>query len=120
MKPTWIVAVAVAIGAAGCAQTVQYRYLSTEVLRNDAGHVVGHRDVLMDPIEGKELEQITYYSPVLDAKGNIVAYEEPIRGGMLIRSLEGRRVGTRYPDLRSRGSNPGNDGLTITFRPRQD
>ena len=44
----------------------------------------------------------------------MVAYEEPVPEGVVIHALDGRRIGVRYHDLRSRGSNQNNDGVTVT------
>jgi len=102
---------------AGCT-TVEYRILSTESIKNEQGHVVGHRDKLRDVQTGEEFEQVTNYTPRLNGNGEIVGYEEPTPPrGTVLRALDGRRVGLRYRDLRSRGSNPGSDGLTVIIAP---
>ncbi len=104
--------------AAGCApQAVEYRYVATEPLKNEQGHVIGHKERLTDVETLEEFERITYYQPLYDAGGAIVGYQEPVRGGAVIRSLDGRRLGARYVDLRSRGSNPGSEGVTISIQP---
>jgi hypothetical protein len=100
----------------GCAETVEYHYIGTDPIRNEQGHVIGHKDVLMDPRTGGEVEQVTSYVPMYDEKGQIVAYQEATRSGTVIRNLEGRRIGARYPDLRSRGTNPQAEGVGITIR----
>lgn len=102
---------------AACAPTVEYRHLGIDPLRNDQGHVIGHKETLADPKTGEQFEQVTHYEPMLDANGAVVAYKEPTRGGAVIRSLDGRRIGARYSDLRSRSTNPGNEGITITISP---
>jgi hypothetical protein len=61
------------------------------------------------------VERLTYYQPMHNEKGEIVAYHEPTRAGMVIRNLEGRRIGARYTDLRSRGTNPNAGGVGITI-----
>ena len=33
--------------------------------------------------------------------------------GVVLRDVNGRRVGVRYNDLRSKGTNPNNDGVTV-------
>jgi len=99
-----------------CAETVEYHYIGTEAIRNAQGHVIGHKELLMDPRTGGEVEEVTQYIPLRDDKGQIVAYQEPTRAGMVIRNLEGRRIGARYTDLRSRGTNPGAEGVGITIR----
>jgi hypothetical protein len=102
---------------AGCT-TVEYRILATETIKNDKGHVVGHKDKLRDVQTGEEFETVTNYIPRLNAKGDVVGYEEPTPPrGTVLRGLDGRRVGLRYRDLRSRGSNPGSEGLTVIISP---
>src|SRR5262245_63853796 len=88
---------------AACAQPVEYQYVGTEILRNDKGHVVGHKELLIDARNGEEVEQPVHYTPLLDANGNVIGYQQPTTGGVLIRSVDGRRIGARYNDLRSRG-----------------
>lgn len=108
---------AVCLAVAACAETVEYRYLGTEPIRNEQGHMVGHKEKLKEVSTGEEIERITEYAPLLDEKGAIVGYQEPVRGGAVIRSLDGRRLGARYVDLRSRGINPGSEGVSITIQP---
>jgi hypothetical protein len=57
-------------------------------------------------------------TPKLGERRRVVAYEERIKGGVILRDLNGKRIGARYVDLRSRGSNARNGGLTIVFVPR--
>jgi hypothetical protein len=113
--PWWCL---VAVVAIGCAPTVEYQYIGTEFLRNSQGHVVGHKEMLLDARTGEGIEVETHYTPVRDATtGEITGYEEPVRGGTQIRSIDGRKQGLRYTDLRSRGSNAGNEGVTVTVKP---
>lgn len=116
MKRAQLVAPLAACLLVACAETVEYRYLGTEPVKNEKGHVIGHKDLLVDPRTGGQVEQLTRYIPMLDEKGEVIAYQEPTRAGMVIRNLEGRRIGARYPDLRSRGTNPGAEGIGITIR----
>jgi len=116
MKRARVMAVLTAgLVAVGCAE-VEYRYIATESVKNGDGHVIGHKDLLRDAKTGEPVEQVTHYIPVLNEKGDIVAYEELVRGGSVIRALDGRRIGARYTDLRSRGTNPGNEGVTVTIQ----
>jgi hypothetical protein len=56
--------------------------------------------------------------PRLNEKGDVVGYEEPTPPrGTVLRGLDGRRVGLRYRDLRSRGTNPGGEGFTVIISP---
>src|ERR1041384_5684906 len=100
-----------ALGLLAACATTEYRCLSTEPLKNEDGHVVGHKERLRQVKTGEEFEQVIEYTPRRDEKGTIVGYEEPVREGTMLRDVNGRRVGVRYNDLRSRGTNPGNEGV---------
>jgi hypothetical protein len=109
-----------ALLASACS-TVEYRYVGgRETIKNEQGHVVGQKEMLRDPETGQQFEQITYYTPRRDEKGAIVGYEEPLPPGYVVRDLQGRRIGVRYTDLRSRGTNPGSGGVTVTVNPPAD
>ena len=71
----------------------------------------------MNTENGEKIQVSTYYIPRYDNKGNVVGYEEPVPEGVVIRSLEGRRIGVRRNDLRSRAQNPNNEGLSIIVSP---
>ena len=105
-----IIAACFAIG--GCTTMSD---LSTSVrkesLRNDQGHVIGYKDMLRNERTGEILAQVSLYTPMLGENGEIVGYEERTRSGAVILDLNGRRIGNRFSDLRSRKS------LTIVFRP---
>jgi hypothetical protein len=104
------------VAAAACAG-VEYRIVSTEPVKNEKGHVVGHTDLLRDVKTGEEFEQVTMYTPRLDSRGEVVGYEEPEPPkGTVIRGLDGRRIGVRYSDLRSRATNPAASGITVIIR----
>jgi hypothetical protein len=66
---------------------------------------------------GEEFEQVVNYVPRFDQKGALIGYEEPAPRWSILRSLDGRRVGVRYSDLRSRGTNPGGEGLSVIVAP---
>jgi hypothetical protein len=114
MKTTTAI-LALSLLAAACTRAVEYRYQGSgqELLKNDQGHVIGQREMLRDPTTGEQFEHVTYFTPRRDPNGNIVAYEEPQPPGVVVRDLQGRRVGVRYSDLRSRGTNPRSDGVTV-------
>ena len=99
--------------AAACASTATYDRIRTERIFNAQGHVVGHKDVLREAETGAEISTVAYYSPKYDASGAVVAYEEQVPDGVVIRNLSGRRIGMRYNDLRSSGLNPGSGGITV-------
>ena len=68
---------------------------------------------------GEQFEQITYFTPRRDENGAITGYEEPLPPGVVVRDLQRRRVGVRYTDLRSRGTNPRSDGVTVIVTPER-
>ena len=84
-----------------------------EELRNAQGNVVGTKDVMRDARTGEELAQIALFVPRINKQGEIVGYEERVRGGTVLRDLNGKRIGSRWVDVRSRGSNPQSSGLLI-------
>jgi len=88
-----------------------------ESLKNDQGHVIGYKDMLRNEKTGEVLAQVLLYTPMRSESGEIVGYEEQARDGAIIRDLNGRSIGGRFSDLRSRGTNSKNKGLTIVFRP---
>lgn len=102
--------------ALGCT-TVEYALVSSQPLRNTEGHVIGHTDLLKEDGSGVEFERMTLYVPRLAENGEVIGYEEPVFRGAVLRSLDGRRVGIRQIDLRSRDTNPQNPGVTILIAP---
>jgi hypothetical protein len=117
MKTTGILMMLTSLSLLGCS-TTQYEQLSSRSLRNDQGHVVGHKEKLRNPSSGEESERTVLYVPRRDANGEVLGYEEAVAGGTLLRNVDGRAVGMRYADLRSRGSNAGNGGISLTFVPK--
>ena len=111
----WTLAAVILI--AGCA-SAEYRYVSTQSLKNSDGHVIGQTEVLQDIKTGEQFERTVYYTPRFDDKGTLVGYDEPVRSGTVIRDVNGRRIGVRDVDLRSRGPNPQNQGMTVIIPPK--
>lgn len=111
-----IIAACFAIG--GCTTMSDFgTSLRKESLRNEQGHVIGYKDMLRNDRTGEVLAQVSLYTPMLGQDGEIVGYEEQARDGTIIRDLNGRSIGARFSDLRSRGTNARSKGLTIVFRP---
>jgi hypothetical protein len=104
---------AIALLAGGCT-SVEFKALGTESLRNADGHVIGQKEVLCDCATGEELARISLYLP-RKVNGVVVGYEEPVKGGIILRDLNGKAIGNRFVDLRSRGTNQQNRGLTVMF-----
>ena len=116
---TWIVAgtFAALLAAGGCTTLTDYGSMRKESLRNDQGHVIGYKELLRNDRSGEVIAQVTMFTPVRDAEGDVIGYEEHARDGAVIRGLDGRTIGGRFADLRSRGTNAKNRGLMIVFRP---
>ena len=111
---------ALILAASGCSQ-LEYKSLAgKETLKNSYGHVIGYRERLCDCKAGEELDRVVLFTPRFTEAGNILGYEERVKGGVVLWDLRGKRVGSRYVDLRSRGTNARNAGLTIVFRPSQE
>jgi hypothetical protein len=105
-----IIAACFAIG--GCTTMSDFgTSVRTESLRNEQGHVIGYKNMLRNDQTGEVLAQVSLYTPMRSESGEIVGYEEQARGGAIIRDLDGRSIGSKFSDLRSRKS------LTIVFRP---
>jgi hypothetical protein len=103
--------------AGGCTTLTDYGSVRKESLRNEQGHVIGYKEMLRNERTGEVIAQVSLYAPLLDNAGAIVGYEEQARDGSIIRDLDGRTIGGRFADLRSRGTNSKSKGLMIVFRP---
>jgi len=112
---------ALGLAAGGCSvmeQSKSSAAVGREDLKNAQGHVVGYKDVMRDADTGEEITQISLFVPRIET-GGIVGYEERVRGGTVLRDLNGRRIGGRFIDSRSRGTNPQSKGLLIVVRGKQ-
>ena len=114
VKRTMIIA-ALGLAASGCS-VLESKPVAREDLKNAQGHVIGYKDVMRDARTGEELAQIALFVPRVNSRGEVVGYEERVRGGSVLRDLNGKKIGGRFVDVRSRGSNPGNSGLMIVVR----
>jgi hypothetical protein len=119
MKNKLLAVVLVAAGflSGGCTTLTDYGSVRKEALRNEQGHIVGTKEMLRNEQTGEVIAQVSMYMPMLDSNGAIIGYEEHAKDGTIIRDLNGRSIGGRFADLRSRGTNSKNKGLTIVMRP---
>lgn len=102
----------------GCSSLSEFGSMRKESLRNDQGHVIGYKEMLRNKNTGEVLAQMALFTPVRGEAGEVVGYEEQSRdGGAVIRDLEGRPIGSRWSDLRSRSTNNKSRGITVVFRP---
>ncbi len=105
-----IIVACLAIG--GCTTMTDFgTSVRKDTLKNDQGHVIGYKDMLRNERTGEVVAQVLLYTPMRGESGEIVGYEEQTRGGAIIRDIDGRAIGNKFADLRSRKS------LTIVFRP---
>ena len=107
-----IVVLALGAVAGGCT-TLNMQSVGREDLKNTQGHVIGYKQTMRDAGTGELLTQIALFVPRLGERGQVIGYEERLRSGSVFHDLYGKRVGGNWIDLRSRGTNPNNRGLTI-------
>ena len=101
----------------GCSTLSDYGSVRKEAVRNDQGYTIGYKEMLRNERTGEVIAQVQLFTPMLDDSGALVGYEEKAKSGSIIRDLEGRIIGGRFADLRSRGTNARNQGLMIVMRP---
>lgn len=98
---TLILAATFVVG--GCSTLTDYGPVSKVTLKNDQGNVIGYKQLLRNQDTGEVVARVSLFSPILDNNGRIVGYEEPARSGSIIRDLQGRSIGGRFSDTRSKG-----------------
>ena len=118
MKAARTIILGLALAAGGCS-SVEFKSLRSEGLTNAQGHVIGYRERLCDCAAGEELDRVVLFTPRYSERGAVIAYEERVKGGAVLRDVNGKRIGSRWVDLRSRGSNARSGGLTIVFVPKE-
>ena len=109
MKALVIAGCLAALG--GCTTLTDYGSVRKESLRNEQGHVIGSKEMLRNERTGEVIAQVSLYTPLLNEVGAVVGYEEQAKGGAIVRDVDGRSIGSKFADLRSRKA------LTIVFRP---
>ena len=92
--------------------------LSKKAVKNEQGHVIGYKQMLRNPETGEVVAQVALFSPIIGESGTIVGYEEPAKGGAIIRDLAGHSIGGRFADLRGRSINTNSKGFTLVVRAR--
>ena len=92
--------------------------LSKKAVKNDQGHVIGYKQMLRNADTGEIIAQVSLFSPIVGDSGAIVGYEEPAKGGAIIRDLAGHSIGGRFSDLRGRSTNSNSKGFTLVVRAR--
>ena len=114
-----VLTVALGLAAGGCS-VMEVTPVTHEELRDAQGHVVGIKEIMRDQRTGEELAQIALFVPRYNRHGELVGYEERVRGGTVLRYLNGKRMGNRWVDVRGRGNNPQSKGLLIVVYGKHD
>ncbi len=112
-----LVAACVALG--GCTTLTDFGVsVRKDSLTNDQGHVIGYKELLRNAQTGEVIAQVAMYTPVYGNSGELMGYEEHVKdGSAIIRDINGRAIGSRFSDLRSRSTNAKSKGVMIVFRP---
>src|SRR5690349_10822281 len=97
-----VVLVAASLLMGGCSTLSDLGVVRKEGLRNEEGHLVGYKQLMRNDRTGEVIAQVQMFTPVRGADGSLVGYEEQVRDGAVIRDVNGRPVGNRFADLRSR------------------
>lgn len=108
--------VAAALALVGCASVnpqVTPVASSTQAVRDAEGNIAGYKQMLRDEQTGEVVAQVKMFTPIRNDGGQLVGYEEQSGEGAIIRDLNGRRVGTRFTDMRSRQTNSKTKGITF-------
>lgn len=112
-----LVAACVALG--GCTTLTDFGVsVRKDSLTNEQGHVIGYKELLRNAQTGEVIAQVAMYTPVYGNSGELMGYEEQTKdGSAIIRDINGRAIGSRFSDLRSRSTNAKSKGVMIVFRP---
>ena len=115
MKTIGLLALTAGLGLGGCATMDDFGSTGRQAVRNEQGHLVGYKEILRNKKSGEVIAQVNMFTPLRDNAGDVIGYEEETRGGAVIRDLQGRQIGNRFPDLRSRNTNMRSRGVTIVI-----
>ena len=106
---------AAALSLAGCATQGERASLGTAFVKDDRGHVIGERETMVDLGSGAIVERLEIFALLVDSDGRLIGYEQRLKDGSIVRDVDGRPMGARYLDLRSRGTNPRSTGLLVIY-----
>ena len=104
-----------AFALGGCSMMASMKVTDRQATKNADGHVVGFKQMLRNQETGEVSAQAQLFEPVRNAQGEVIAYEERSGGNAIIRSVDGRQIGTRFNDLRSRSTNTKSRGITLVI-----
>ncbi len=112
-----VTSLAALFAAGGCSTLSDFGSVRKEAVRNEQGYTIGYKEMLRNERTGEVIAQVQLFKPMFNDAGALVGYEEKAKSGAIIRDLEGRIIGGRFADLRSRGTNARSRGLIIVMRP---
>jgi len=115
---TRILLIVAGLALGGCSTLTELSSMRKEYLHNEQGNVIGYKEMLRNEQTGEVVAQVELFTPLRDSSGNLIGYEEKAKGGSIVRDFEGRAIGGRFTDLRSRGTNARSRGLLVVFVPR--
>ena len=108
--------IAAALALAGCTSTGGFTFSDRQSLKNEQGNVIGYQELVRNNESGETFKQVSLFRPVNDNAGRVIGYEEETRDGAIVRNLQGRQIGNRFADLRSRDTNMRSRGITFLMR----
>jgi len=113
MKTTTMMILAAGFALGGCATVDQYGATSKQNVVDKQGNVAGYKQLLRNERTGEVAAQVRLFTPIRNDVGDLIGYEEQTQDGAIIRDLDGRQVGHRFQDARSRGTNVRSKGNTV-------
>jgi hypothetical protein len=106
-----ILAAGFAIG--GCATVNELGSSGRQNVTDAQGNVAGFKQLLRNERTGEVAAQVRMFTPIHNDFGDLIGYEEQTQDGAIIRDLDGRQIGARFQDARSRGTNTRTRGITV-------
>ena len=106
-----VLAAGLALG--GCATVNEFGTSGRQNVVDAQGNVAGYKQMLRNKRTGEVAAQVRMFTPIHNDVGDLVGYEEQTQDGAIIRDLNGRQVGARFQDIRSRSSNSRSRGITV-------
>src|SRR5258706_5052515 len=108
-----LVILAAGFALSGCATVNEFGSTGKQNVTDAQGNVAGFKQLLRNERTGEVAAQVRMFAPIHNDVGDLIGYEEQTQDGALIRDLDGRQVGARFHDLRSRSTNARNKGVTV-------
>ena len=113
MTTKTLVILAAGFAISGCASVNEFGATGKQNVTDAQGNVAGYKQILRNESTGEVAAQVRMFTPIHNDVGDLIGYEEQTQDGALIRDLNGRQVGARFVDMRSRSTNARNKGVTV-------